>query len=616
MAGAITDLIDRVTDSTTGRPVIGALAAPGKAIAAASVNLADATNWTTTTAIHFSIYKTMVVGGVTVKDPTTQTDWKGTLAGTVISSLTITGGTDRAYVAGDIVEITPTARYAKDLYDLLITLFNQDGSLKPAPIQTALNLGAGSLNGWNALGFAPNTVTPLGNRSYQLVFNSTDLSSVLSAGYRLRTTRTVAAPNQCTSLNGTTQYYSKAAPAGTTFTDDFVVSAWIKLTSYAAATIISRYNGTSGFDFGINASGQLVLFGYNAGAANFSGITSYQSVPLNRWVHVTAQLDMSAFTATTTTSYVMIDGLDTPATVTRGGTNPTALVQAGNLEIGSRNAGTLFFPGKIAQAALFSAKVTQATMLTYISQGLAGTETSLVSAYSFNNSINDLNTTSANNLTANGAAVATSADSPFGNQVDGTISTTLDYAIVQKVAFSTNTTVTVQVPEGCTIPSSGGVTSVVYSNQKAPYLFPTQVGKWQVMAMYMVDETINFGGLNTWTVSAGCKLVVPIGEWNMHCQGSIEFASTVAGVRSGWLAFKDAAPTNSLTNQTYLTRVATSSANSTYCQVSASVHFPASYSAQATYQLYGLIDTSSGGETWRVRASQGAVVLTAEPAYL
>jgi hypothetical protein len=68
---------------------------------------------------------------------------------------------------------------------------------------------------------------------------------------------------------------------------------------------------------------------------------------------------MSAFTATTLTSYTMLDGLDVPATVSRAGTNPTALIQAGNLQIGAAN--TLnFFPGKIAQVAIYNAKVTQA----------------------------------------------------------------------------------------------------------------------------------------------------------------------------------------------------------------------------------------------------------------
>jgi len=119
MSGSITDLVDRVTDSNGGRPVVSTLAAPGKTIGASSINLTDATNWSTTSAIHFSIYKTNAQG---YKDVTTQTDWKGVLAGTTISNLTLTGGTDQAYNAGDIVEITPTARYAKDLFDA----FEQD----------------------------------------------------------------------------------------------------------------------------------------------------------------------------------------------------------------------------------------------------------------------------------------------------------------------------------------------------------------------------------------------------------------------------------------------------------------------------------------------------------
>lgn len=130
MAANITDLVSRVSDSNTGRPIIGELASPGKALAAASINLAASTNWTTESAIHFAIYETTTVGNLTVKDPTTQTDWKGTLSGTTIGNLTITGGTDRAYTAGAIVEITPTARYAKDMYDWAMNGHNQNGTHK------------------------------------------------------------------------------------------------------------------------------------------------------------------------------------------------------------------------------------------------------------------------------------------------------------------------------------------------------------------------------------------------------------------------------------------------------------------------------------------------------
>jgi hypothetical protein len=205
----------------------------------------------------------------------------------------------------------------------------------------------------------------------------------------------------------------------------------------------------------------------------------------------------------------MFDGVDVPAVSERAGTNPTALIQAGNLEIGTFNAGS-FFTGKIAQVAIYNAKVTQANIRATISQGLAGSETSLVSAFSFNNAITDLVIGTGNNLTANGSAVATNADSPFGLQADGTTAGTTDYAIITKTAFSTNTTLTVQVPEGNAIPTTGGVSAVSYSTQKVPYGFPSQRGKWQIMAKYKAQTNVT----NTVTAQyAGRQLSIPIGEW-------------------------------------------------------------------------------------------------------
>jgi hypothetical protein len=327
-------------------------------------------------------------------------------------------------------------------------------------------------DGWAPiLGSTPNTVTYNGNRNYDLVFNSVDLSSTISPGQKLKLTRTVAAPDQCTDLEaGSSQYYSKTSPAGMTFTDDFVCSAWVKLESYPAAgqMIMSRNNNTNGWYLRIGPTGNVAMQGQN-GAGNESVVTSYASVPLNKWVHITAQLDMSAFTATTTTSYIMFDGIDIPCTVSRTGTNPTTLVQAGNLEIGSFNGGNQPFDGKLAQVAIFNAKVTQATMRTYMSQGLSGSESSLISAYSFDNSINDLNTTNANNLTANGSAVATATDSPFANAVSAGLQ---EYAEINSVTFSTNTTVNVRVPETCMIPTSGGISNVYYAVGAIPYGLP------------------------------------------------------------------------------------------------------------------------------------------------
>lgn len=352
-----------------------------------------------------------------------------------------------------------------------------NGTIADKRAQVILSTGASNpAGGWTATS-TPTTITALGNRSYTVLFPAVDLTGTVSNGMRLKFTRTVTAPTQCTSLNGTTQYYTKSSPAGMTFTDDFTVSAWIKISSYAASTIMSRRNATDGWDFTVQSTGQIRLSGNNGGAGNASYVQSYQSIPLNKWVHVAAQLDMSTFTATTTTSYVMIDGVDVPAAVTRAGTNPTLLVQAGNLEIGSQNGGTFSLPGRIAQVAIYSAKVTQATVKASMSQTLAGTETSLISAYSFNNSINDLNANANNLSVGGGSAVATNADTPFAQGAGGIT----EYGIITANTFSTNTTLTVQVPEGSTIPTSGGVSAVSYSTQSTPYGLPA-ISKFKLSA--------------------------------------------------------------------------------------------------------------------------------------
>lgn len=520
MAGSLTDKLRKASGST--RPVVTSLALP-KANGATTAELTSGTGWNTTTGVDVVMYRRQLntTTGLYEKIDGTQTEWIGTLTGTTLTLPALpNAGTEPAsgYAAdgNTVVFCGPTSQWADDVIETMLTLFNQDQTLKPGPIQTALGLGAGDLNGWNALGFAPSTVTYNGNRSYDLVFTSQDLTGTLSPGMRLRTTNTVAAPTRCTSLNGTTQYYSKSSPAGMTFTDDTVAGAWIKISSYATASIISRYNGTSGWDLRLTGNGQVNFIAYNASSSNYSDVTSYQSVPLNKWVHVAAQLDMSAFTATTTTSYVMIDGVDVPASVTRGGTNPTALIQAGNLEIGSRNGGTQFFPGKIAQAFVSSTKITQANVRTLISQGITSalaTSNSIVSAFSFDNAITDINTTNANNLTANGSAVATNADSFTGQQADGSISSTLNYTLVHKATFSTNTTLTVQVPEGCTIPTSGGVSAVVYSSNKVPYGMPAQKGKWRITTELKTQSPITSNATYGSFLSNGLVLLVPLGSY-------------------------------------------------------------------------------------------------------
>lgn len=445
-------------------------------------------------------------------------------AGVQITNVVWTEGTNTTHNAGSTVVDYVAATHMDMVTKGLLVSHNQDGTIKNAAVSAAAmisdniitpaKLTSALRDGWE-VGVLPavSSVSALGNHSYSVTFAST-VAAILTPGMRLRLSRTSAAPTQCTDLeSGSSQYYSKTTPAGMTFTDDFVISAWVKLESYGTLGLASRYNGTSGLECYINSVGQITMLGHNAGSANFSQVQSYQSVPLNRWVHVAAQLDMSAFTATTTTSYVMIDGVDVPAVVTRGGTNPTALIQAGDLQVGALNGGS-FFDGKIAQLAIYSAKVLQATVLASINQTLTGSETSLAAGYSFNNTILDLSAND-NDLSANGGAVATNADSPFALDSAGVAGGTYEWGIVTKIA---TTVATVQTPEGSAIPTTGGVSAADYSSWKAPFGFPAQRWKWVILSMLNTQYTQASATISTWYNVGNQQLYIPIGEWRASYQ--------------------------------------------------------------------------------------------------
>lgn len=458
------------------------------------------------------------------------------------------------------------------------------GSIPASALSTAyLNQLAG---GWTDLAATPTSVVYNGNSSYTATF-AADQSSKITPGTRIRTTRSTPAPTQSTTLNGTNQYWNNTSPNKMTFIDDFVVSAWVKVTSYTTGDsgIVSRLSASSGWWFGINPQGQVLLSGHNAALSNFTRVVSRQSLPLNKWVHITAQLDMSAATATTSTSYVMFDGMDIPATIVQSGTNPTTLVQAGNLEVGSYLAGQ-FFPGKIAQAAVFNSKLTQATVRSMISQGLTGTELSLVSAWSFSGSVTDLMTTTPNNLTPQNAVTATTNDSPFGGMADGTSSSTLDFGIVQA---TTPTTVTWQVPEGSRTPTNG-ISAMAFSAAKVPYGFPSDVDKWTLQTISRV-RTTNGSSVNGAIANPGqWSLDVPIGKFIMSLDAPAyanRGSSGAVDIR-GWFGTVTASLTGKYEPSVFNTYTQAASDGGTW------MHKEFAYTANSTTRLFLNIQNSTG----------------------
>lgn len=445
------------------------LSAPGHSVSGTTITVGSTTNWPTDTATVFAIRQVDSSGSLVAG---TYTEWRGIVSGSTLTNMTLMYGTDQVYPAGSTTQVyIPLSAAAHNrLIDGILSEHDQDGThgaitassitATTGTFDSVVVSGTATSQGWTPLGDVPDTVTANGNRNYDLVFNGVDHTSTLSPGMKLQLSRTVAAPDQCADLEASSsQYFSKTSPNGMTFTDDFTVSAWIKLESYAAGTIVSRYNGTNGWIVTVNASGQLTIQGFNGGSQDYA--TAYASLPLNKWTHVAATLDISGATAT-----MYIDGVSVANAYTNGA--PTAITQAGNLEIGSQNGGSTYFDGKISQVAIFSSVLSAATIRSYMSQGLSGSESTLVSAYSLDNTLNDLSA-NANNLTANGGAAATATDSPFANAV---AAGTLEYAEVNSVTFSTNTTVNVRVPDTCQIPTSGGISAVSYSTQSNPYGLP------------------------------------------------------------------------------------------------------------------------------------------------
>lgn len=128
------NITDKITNVSSGTRPVSTTVSTLRTTGATSLSTNDLTGWATDTAVHFITYKIDGQGKVIVGS---QTDWKGIVSGTTINNLTVTGGTDSGNAVGDIVEILPTARYAKEIHDALVQTLNTDGTLQTGIVATA-----------------------------------------------------------------------------------------------------------------------------------------------------------------------------------------------------------------------------------------------------------------------------------------------------------------------------------------------------------------------------------------------------------------------------------------------------------------------------------------------
>lgn len=400
--------------------------------------------------------------------------------------------------------------------------------------ETAMD--SASKKGWHSLSVQPTVSSGYnkGQKEFDLTFANIDLSGVLSPGMRLKVNRGTTPPTQCADFEASSsQYANKTTPSGITFTDDFTMEAWVKLESYAIGQIGGRQDATvsNGFNLAVIATGQVRITGYSGGVARFG--TSTQSLPLGRWVHVAASLDMSANSAV-----IYIDGVSVPLAMTGAA---TALTQASDLAIGRGGAyATEYFDGKVMDFRIWNVVRTSTQILDNMNQQLVGSESNLVAYFKLNGDFND-STSNANNLTAQAGVLATSADNPMN---------TTEYAIVTKVTYGApNTTVTVFTGTDYNIPNML-LNTAYYSTGGTPFGFPSAEGKWIVEArLFNASVSRSAPTSATWysasSVGDSFQLRVPTGKWKLSYQSLLWITRAAAGTVWGFLTLSSSSTTES-----------------------------------------------------------------------
>lgn len=446
------------------------------------------------------------------------------------------GNTAVGHDAGATIIDYDSATHYNLLSEAMQLIMNQDGTLKDDPIRTALGLSDASNDGWEVFPytFTVSSGYNKGQNEYDLTVANQNVTSLLSPGMRLRLERSTTAPTQCADFeSSSSQYASKATPAGITFTDDFTAEAWVKPEAHtaAAATIIARRNAsTDGFQFRLEANGQVSIFGLRI-AANNRIVSSVYSLSMGKWSHVAASMDNSA-----NSHAIYINGVSVNVTNTTTGTI-TAIVQqaATPLVVGAYATGTEPFDGKMCEVRLWSAVRTATEIRDNMNQVLVGNETNLVAYFPFNGNFED-STANNNDLTASGGVIATNTDNPFLDT---------QYAIVTKVAYSApHTTVTVTTGNAHLIPNMT-LNSPHYSVQKVPYGFPAGKNKWFFEAISYNLSVITLGTSYT-APSYAEKLAVPTGAWDvsLQCLGRIDSAAASTRTAVGTLSSDGSTETN------------------------------------------------------------------------
>ncbi|UOF80523.1 concanavalin A-like lectin/glucanase [Caudoviricetes sp.] len=377
-----------------------------------------------------------------------------------------------------------------------------------------------SLNGWvTGKASAISSVTHNGNRSYTAT-HASSMDSVVQPGMKARFTRTTAAPTYMGGVfNGSSQYFIKTTPTSTlsTITNNFTIMLFHEPTSYVSEYLVARTDAAANnsIDLSMTSTGTVRIAIISGGSGNVRYIDSIQSLPLERKTHI-------AVTWSSGTVVMYFDGVSVPvASAVTSGTAPTSAGTGGDFAIGRRGASaTGYAVGYISGVGIFNAVLSASTIRSYIPQVLSGAEANCIGAWSLNNTAVNQQSPGTNDLTATGSVGYTNI-SPYSVGASNTPST-YDYGVVTAVS---GTSVTYQMCEGCTIPTSGGVSAVDISPSGNPIGFPMSKNRWRINTLIRAD--ISTASNATFGAMTGVNILVPIGAWAVGWMSSIAVTAVI-----------------------------------------------------------------------------------------
>lgn len=198
------------------------------------------------------------------------------------------------------------------------------------------------------------------------------------------------------------------------------------------------------------------------------------------------------------------------------------------------------------------------------------------------------------------AAVDLTSTIYAGMRIKWTQNSTVRYAIVTKVEFSTNTTMTVYGGTDYDVDDTAThtISAFSYSSAKAPAGFPLDPTKWTVEVKDTSDDTQSSPTVNTWYNLGPITLDIPIGVWRTSYDCVIQLNSTTSVTMLATLS--DANNTESDKDYTTVIAASHSSATVFTCRKEKILSLTAkdTYYLNARYNSGTVTALSFLGSTW------------------